>query len=63
MVKERTFASKMLTKADKRICPECEGVIEMVKVFDSVKSEKSDAYKFVGNMVGVCKCNEKDVYN
>ena len=63
MAKERTFASKMLTKAEKRVCPVCEGVIEMVKVVDSVKSEKTDAYKFVGNMTAVCKCNEKEVYS
>jgi len=61
--KDRSFAAKMAKGVQKTVktCPKCGEVIQMVKVVSSDKSEQG-AWKFKENIVGVCKCNEKEVY-
>jgi len=62
--KDRTFASKMTKggqEASGKKCPVCGEIYNVVKVVATEKSQMG-THKFKENMVGVCKCNEKEVY-
>jgi len=63
MAKKQDFLSKTL-KSNKhgKVCPVCESQIIFVKVVKTEKSPKTDAWRFNQNNIGVCKCNEKEVY-
>ena len=65
MAKDRSFASKVSkahgdTSADH--CAKCGEIITTVKVVASEKSSATGAWRFRDNFVGVCKCNENEVY-
>ena len=61
MAKKQTFLDKTQKKGASNLCPVCEGEIQRIK---HVKAEKGDngAWKFRSQNVGVCKCNEKEIY-
>ncbi|RLE46910.1 hypothetical protein DRJ25_03495 [Candidatus Woesearchaeota archaeon] len=42
-------------------CPVCGEAISYVKLVYSEKSEKTGAIRFNQKMVGICKCNEKEI--
>lgn len=63
MAAPKTFAEKMLASTDKIVCPVCNSDISMVRLVNTVRSEKTDAWKFTDGMTKVCKCNEKEVYS
>jgi hypothetical protein len=56
-----TFADKVKKEAHVVHCPKCGAAIERVLVVNSVKSS-SGAWKFKQKNVGVCKCNQDEVY-
>lgn len=63
MAKVKTFADKV---AKDQIdftthCPECGESLSMVKLVSSEPSDKEGAWKFKERVVGVCKCNEKEI--
>ncbi|HOD66236.1 MAG TPA: hypothetical protein PLR32_07725 [candidate division Zixibacteria bacterium] len=60
MAKRQSFADKASKKSHQVICPVCESPVQYVK---HVKAEKNGAgWKFRAVSVGVCKCNEKEIY-
>ncbi|MBN2008417.1 hypothetical protein JW960_03610 [candidate division KSB1 bacterium] len=62
MAKDQSFAAK-LARGDvfHDKCSVCGETISMVKVVDTEDGAK-DSVRFKEGMVGVCKCNEKEVY-
>ena len=44
------------------ICPVCESSITYMRVINTEKSDKTEAWRFNQNHVAVCKCNEKEVF-
>lgn len=64
MAKKQDFMSKTLkTEKHGNICPVCNTPISFVRVVNTEKSQKTDSWRFNQNHVGVCQCNEKEVYN
>lgn len=63
MAKKQDFMSKTL-KSDKHgaLCPVCESQISFIQVVNTEKSKKTDSWRFNQKNIGVCKCNEKEVY-
>lgn len=62
--KDRSFAAKVAKGAQEKSgkhCPECGELFNIVQVVSSVKSEM-DTWRFKEKYVGVCKCNQKEVY-
>ena len=61
MAKKQTFLDKSQKLARANSCPICESEIHRVKHVKAVKSDNG-AWKFRTQNVGVCKCNEKEIY-
>jgi len=61
MAKKQSFADKSSKKAHSMTCPVCQETIQFVKYVKSVKTHV-DGWKFQTNNVGVCKCNQKEIY-
>ncbi len=61
MAKKQSFADKSSKKAHSMTCPVCEESIQYVKYVKSIKTE-AGAWKFRTMNVGVCKCNQAEVY-
>jgi hypothetical protein len=61
--KDKSFAAKLgVNKEDqKRHCSKCGETFSYVNVIDSEMANKG-AWKFREKFVGVCKCNQKEVY-
>ena len=61
--KDKSFAAKLgVNREDmKKHCPTCGEILNFVQVVDSEKSN-NDAWKFKERFVGVCKCNQKEIY-
>lgn len=63
--KDRSFAAKVAKSAIadqfKKHCPTCGDALSFVKLVTSEKSEIG-SWKFKEKFVGVCKCNQKEVY-
>ena len=60
MAKRQSFADKASKKSHSKTCPVCETPIQFVKHVKAVKS--GPGWKFRATNVGVCKCNEKEIY-
>ena len=60
--KDKSFAAKVHKEKKVNICPVCESTINSILLVKSVKSEVTGAWKFNEKNVGVCKCNEKEVW-
>ncbi len=60
MAKRQSFSDKANKKSHQSICPVCEQPRQFVKHVKAVKS--GNGWKFRAQNVGVCKCNEKEVY-
>lgn len=64
MAKKQDFMSKtMKTEKHGNICPVCSTPISFVRIVNTEKSPKTDSWRFNQNHIGVCKCNENEVYN
>jgi hypothetical protein len=61
--KSKTFADKVSKSAERRgdACPTCNETIKPILVVTPAVSERSGAYRFRRNFVGVCSCNTKEV--
>ena len=60
MAKKQSFADKASKRAFQKACPVCDGEMAYIKHVKAVKSETGWKYRSVN--VGVCKCNEKEIY-
>jgi len=61
MAKKQTFLDKTQKKEGTNYCPICESDIQRIKHVKAVKGENG-AWKFRTQNIGVCKCNEKEIY-
>lgn len=61
MAKRQSFADKSSKKAHTMTCPTCGETVQRIK---HVKATKSDAgsWKLRAVNIGVCKCNQAEVY-
>ena len=61
MAKKQSFLDKAQKKKFATFCPVCSGEVQPIK---HIKAEKgpNGAWKFRTQNVGVCKCNEKEIY-
>jgi len=64
VAKAKTFADKVAKSSQdlRRHCPKCGEVITTVQVITSERSTKTGAWHFNQKFVGVCKCNEKEIF-
>lgn len=61
MAKKQSFADKSSKKAHSMTCPICSEAIQHIKHVKAVKGDNG-AWKFRALDVGVCKCNNAEVY-
>ena len=61
MGKKQTFLDKTRKKKNVAICPVCEGEIQRIRHVKAVKGQNG-TWRFRDQNIGVCKCNEKDIY-
>ena len=63
--KDRSFASKVAKAGAKeqmgKYCPNCGEAMNMVHLVTSEKSEIG-TWRFKEKFVGVCKCNQNEIY-
>jgi hypothetical protein len=62
MAKVQSFADKSKKKAHVEICPVCSEAKQFIKYVKAVKTE-SGSWKFRSVNIGVCKCNNAEVYS
>ncbi len=60
MAKKQSFADKASKKKHVEICPVCNTALARVKWVRGVTEGTSVRYRT--NTVGICKCNEKQIY-
>ena len=60
MAKRQSFADKAAKKKHSDHCPVCGGEITHIKLMKAIN--RNGAWRFVNKPVGVCKCNEAEVY-
>lgn len=62
MAKQLSFEQK--AKKEKKVinCPVCHGAIQYVRLVKSVRNQAKGSWKFLDQHVGVCKCNQAEVY-
>lgn len=63
MAKRQSFADKTKKRANAKICPVCDEQIESVLMVRSVERPDHKGYKFKHEQVGLCKCNEKEIFS
>lgn len=61
MAKRQSFADKASKKAHVTICPVCESQVEWVRLVDPAYSDAKKSWKLKDKLVGICKCNEKEI--
>jgi len=61
MAKKQSFADKSSKKAHTMTCPVCSETIQYIKHVKAVKGDNG-AWKFRALDIGVCKCNNAEVY-
>jgi hypothetical protein len=61
MAKKQSFADKASKKRQVNICPVCSGEITHIKLMKAVKRDGN--WRFTNKPVGVCKCNEAEIYS
>lgn len=60
MAKKQSFADKASKKKHVDICPVCNSEISHIKLLKATKVNGN--WRFTNRPVGVCKCNENEVY-
>lgn len=60
MAKKQSFADKASKKKQVDICPVCKSEIAHIKLMKAVN--RNGNWRFTNKPVGVCKCNEAEVY-
>jgi hypothetical protein len=61
MAKRQSFADKASKKVSVAVCPVCSSQIEYLRVVDPTYVESKKAWKLKDKLVGICKCNEKEI--
>lgn len=61
MAKKQSFADKSSKKAHAMTCPVCQEQISFIKMTKATKGSKG-AWKFKDQNIGVCKCNNAEVF-
>jgi hypothetical protein len=61
MAKKQSFADKASKKSQNSTCPVCSTEIQFVKHMKAVKGDKG-AWKMRPQNIGICKCNEAEIY-
>lgn len=64
MGKERSFAVKVAKAhmAPANVCTVCGEAKNTIQYVKSTKHEEKGTWRFKERYVGVCKCNEKEIY-
>ncbi|MBD3381673.1 MAG: hypothetical protein GF404_05685 [candidate division Zixibacteria bacterium] len=63
MAKKQTFADKAKKKKQRaKFCSVCESEVENIMIVKSVERPDGKGYKFKHENIGLCKCNEKEVF-
>jgi formate dehydrogenase maturation protein FdhE len=60
MAKKQSFSDKASKKRHVEVCPVCDNERARVKWIKAVKSDSGVRYRTVN--IGVCKCNQAEVY-
>jgi hypothetical protein len=60
MAKKQSFAEKASKRRHVDICPVCKGEITHIKLMKAVN--RNGNWRFTDKAVGVCKCNEAEIY-
>lgn len=65
MAKDKTFGAKVAKSQAiaSKVCPVCKDAVNTVHMVRSIKNEETGSWRFAEKYIGVCKCNEKEVYN
>lgn len=65
MAKDKTFGAKVAKSQAiaSKVCPVCKDAVNTVHFIRTEKNAESGSYRFIEKYLGVCKCNEKEVYN
>jgi hypothetical protein len=65
MAKDKSFSAKVAKSQAiaSKVCPVCKDAVNTIHLVRSVKNQATDTFRFVEKYVGVCKCNEKEVYS
>lgn len=61
MAKKMSFSDKANKRAQVQTCPSCEEPIQFIKFMKAVKGDKG-GWKMRAQNVGVCKCNNAEIY-
>jgi len=61
MAKRQSFADKSSKVSHSQTCPVCNQTIQFVKHMKGIKGDRGQ-WKMRPVTVGVCKCNEAEVY-
>ena len=62
MAKRMTFADKAKKEKHVTNCPVCDSAITPTLLVKAYRSETTGNWKFKKVRVGVCKCNQKEIY-
>lgn len=62
MAKQMSFEQKAKKEKKQVICPVCHGPVQYVRLVKPVKNEAKGSWKFSDTNVGICKCNQAEVY-
>jgi hypothetical protein len=60
MAKKQSFADKASKKKHVSVCPICNSEVLHIKLMKAVKRDGN--WRFTNRPVGVCKCNEAEIY-
>ena len=60
MAKKQSFADKANKKRQVDVCPICNTEISRIKLVRAL--QKDGNWRFSSKPVGVCKCNEAEIY-
>ena len=61
MAKKQSFADKSSKKSHAMTCPACLEALQYIKHVKAIKTD-AGAWKFRAVNVGVCKCNNAEIY-
>jgi len=61
MAKSQKFSDKATDRTHRMTCPVCSETIQFVKFMKAVKGPKGD-FRMRPQNVGVCKCNQAEIY-
>jgi len=61
MAKKQSFSDKSNKKSHAMTCPVCQESLQYIKMVKATKGANG-AWKFKDQNIGVCKCNNAEVY-